>query len=312
MSLRKILKEIYNGAANELMETKQDALKDKHSIENAMVKYSNHRASKCQICNDHDPQHQEFPGWIGALKYNNNGKIENKDIIVFGLEPATKETTEKVLRNKYEFQKKFNLNFSFIHIWYELGYDKTELDLKNNKKYTNHLFDYLNIIFKPLSKYLERMYGTDLGKCYTRKNWESRKRCSTEFLPKELGCFEEKEITFILQGKDSKPILNQFFRFSEDHNFISFLDKNEKEVNNFGIECNNKFKEYNFEIGSFNPRGSKEINLFGRYLLIPHSSGRTRDKWKKMASYIKDSYIENELLKEVISKIRNYFSLEGD
>lgn len=36
MSFRKILKEIYNGATDELLDSKEDAFKDKLAIEKAM------------------------------------------------------------------------------------------------------------------------------------------------------------------------------------------------------------------------------------------------------------------------------------
>lgn len=52
-------------------------------------------ASKCNLCKPYNPKHQEFPGWIGSLKYNQRGKIENKDIIIFGLEPGPKNSVKK-------------------------------------------------------------------------------------------------------------------------------------------------------------------------------------------------------------------------
>lgn len=64
-------------------------------------------ASKCNLCKPYNPKHQEFSGWIGSLKYNQRGKIENKDIIIFGLEPGPKSSVKKVLKNKYGFPKKY-------------------------------------------------------------------------------------------------------------------------------------------------------------------------------------------------------------
>jgi len=183
MSLRKVLEEFYNGAYYELLEPKQDAFRKKSEIEVVMKKYSKWSASKCNLCKHYNPKHQEFPGWIGSLEYNERGKIKNKDIIIFGLEPGPKSSVEKVLKTKYIFPKKYNINFSFMHIWYELGFDTSVDDLINNSKYGNRLFEYLSILLYPLSHYIERIYGTDLAKCFTDNKNESRKICSKEFLP---------------------------------------------------------------------------------------------------------------------------------
>jgi len=301
MGLRKILNDIYDETTDDLIESNRDAFKDKLGIEKAMIKYTNHRASKCQLCED--PEHQEFPGWIGALKYNKNGKIENKDIIIFGLEPTTNENTKNVLIKKYGFKRKYNLDFSFIHIWYELGYDTFDYDLMDNKRYGNRLFEYLSIFFNPLSEYIVRFYGTDLAKCYTKNNPESRKICSKEFLLRELRCFATNQMIFIIQGRESKQDLEQFFEFSKDTNFHTFLQKNHELFLELGITYNHRIDSYSFEIGSFSPLDVGKIDLSGKYLLIPHSSPRS--SWNE----IFDNQ-EKRLLKKVIEKIKNYLSLK--
>jgi len=302
MSFRKILHEIYDEATADLLESQRDALKDKLGILNAMRKYSNQRASKCISCTGYE--HQEFPGWVGHLKYNKNGKIENKDIIIFGLEPTTRDNTKKVLIKKYDFKQKYNLDFSYIHVWYELGYDTIKSDLIDNKRYGNRLFEYLSVFFNPLSEFIERFYGTDLAKCYTKNQHESRKICSKAFLLRELGCFENNQMIFILQGRDCKQDLKQFFEFSKDNNLHSFLQKQHDKFKELGITYNQKLNAYSFEIGNFAPVDVGEINLSGKYLLIPHSSGNTQKTWKK----ILDNK-ENKLFNEVLNQIKIFLSL---
>lgn len=310
MSLKKVLEYIYNGAYNELLEPNQDVFRNKSEIEEVMKKYSKWSASKCKLCKIYDPKHQEFPGWIGPLEYNERGKIENKDIIIFGLEPGPKSSVEKVLKTKYIFPKKYNIDFSFIHIWYELGFDTSVDDLINNSKYGNRLFEYLSIFLYPLSHYIERIYGTDLAKCFTDNKNESRKICSKEFLPRELGCFENNQMVFILQGRESKPILEQFFKFKADEAFCSFLEQNKDQIGKLGVTYNKTIKEYSFEIGSFTPCETKKINLSGKYLLIPHSSGQTVQNWNKMLYYHdnlgNDDLEATELYENFKLKIRKF------
>ena len=144
MTLRKILKEIYDGATDDLLESNRDAFKDKLGIEKAMVKHSDESASRCQLCKDlgklqdkPKEKHQEFPGWIGELKYNENGKIENKDIIIFGpnsktlilSDPERKILTKNDLPHLQESEISHKLEFFNIEL---INYIKDEynVDLK--------------------------------------------------------------------------------------------------------------------------------------------------------------------------------------
>lgn len=305
MGLRKVLVDIYGNIPEELLEKDNDQFVSKNDIECVMSKYIQVRGSKCLICDKYNPHHQDFPGWIGSLKYDENDKIENKNIIIFGREVSNENSIKHVLENKYNFHEKFNTNFSYIHIWYELGYDQKANDLIKNKEYDNYLFESLDIIFSPLSKYIDRIYGTDLGKCYTNNIDKTRKICTNEYLPRELEYFKDENLTFILQGKITKQILKNYFRFLPNQDFIKYLDENEEKLKECGINCNNLEKDYNFEIGIFYPRGKKEINKSGKYFLIPHSSKRIRNTvWLKM-----HKNKGNKNLEEFLGKIRNYLSL---
>lgn len=301
MSFRGLLEDIYNGANKELLELNHYKFRSKAEIDAVLKKYSDQSASKCKLCEKDSPKHQEFPGWLGDLNFNQRGKIENKNIIIFGLEPAPKESVKKVLRSKYNFPN--NRSYSYLHVWYELGYDTSVDDLIHNEKYGNHLFRYLSIFLDPLDHYIERIYGTDLAKCFTDKKnkHKARKICSEEYLPRELGCFENSELIFIMLGRSSKKCLKQFFTFKHNDDFRSFLEKNHDQIGEFGITYNSQ--EYGFQIGHFESNESKRIDLNGKYLWIPHPSGQTTDNWNKFLDHQDD-----ELCKEIIHRVRIFLS----
>lgn len=51
---------------------------------------------------------------------------------------------------------------SFVHVWYELGFFSDVKSLKQNHDLWNYMDLFLN-----LENNLNRIYGTDLAKCFT-------------------------------------------------------------------------------------------------------------------------------------------------
>jgi len=151
------------------------------------------------------------------------------------------------------------------------------------------------------------MYGTDLCKCFTNNLYQSSLLCTKEYLNQELNLFIDNGLIFILQGKDVKQVLKNYFRFLPNQDFIIFLDNNLNKLKDTGISCNNKEKEYNFEIGKFCPFGKEKINKSGKYLLIPHSSKQTKHTWRNL---FKNKKLGNKFLEEVFDKISDFLKIE--
>ena len=157
--LRDILKEIYGNVTEELLFENRDELRETNEL-NAILKTKITRQSLCLECES--AQHQDFPGWIGQMQYENN-RIDNKDIILFGLEVSDKKSMKGAFNKNYGYELQSINNIPQIHIGYEFGYIK---DFENLVK-AHWLWRNLNYII-PLEKVINRIYFTDIAKCFTR------------------------------------------------------------------------------------------------------------------------------------------------
>lgn len=300
MSFRNLLGKIYGrDITNGLIENNIDEFRSKREIRNAVKEYGikyglTKRETKCVKCTT--PRHQDFPGWVGSLKYNKDGKIINKDIIIFGREISDEGSVKKVLKNEYK------VVWSNIHIWYDFGYFTTATELINSPY--NDLFKNLSLFIDLKNEdILNRIYGTDIGKCFTEKkhHYKTWKNCSEEFLLKELNFFNEERLIFIFQGKKIKTFMKRYFRFLPDTEFLQYFDKNNWSLETFGITADQQ-GDFNIEVGSFYSRNRAKQVKKGNYLLIPHSSGQTKGKWAELKRNQKN-------LTTVISKIEDYLKL---
>lgn len=295
--LKSIYEKIYGpNITNDLLvkDVLEEQLVSKSKIQKALAKCQN-RESTCSKCPE--ANHQDFPGFCGPLKYDETNKIVNKDIIIFGLEVSPKDS----IVNSFKLYD--NVDWSNIHVWYELGYFKED-EIKN-------LMDgappWKNIdMFFPLKQNITRFYGTDIAKCYSsltiidRK--EAFKRCS-EFLFRELDCFKDDNLIFILQGNDVRDFFKKFLFFKKNKNFLKFLLENQERFETLGIK-QTKGGDFPIEIGTFSPREMSKLKKKGKYLRIYHSGQNTIGFWKKF-QINKD----NSLIKELIARINKYFLL---
>lgn len=300
MTFRNFLEDIYGrNIVNNLLDVNYDKFKSQLEIKSAIESYGNkygliNRETNCNKCTN--PSHQEFPGWIGSLEYDNESKISNKDIIILGLEISDKGSVKKVLNDVYL------VDWSNIHIWYDFGYYQSAKDLINSK--SNSLFKNLNLFLNLENREnLNRLYGTDIAKCFTDKKdqYNTRKICSEKFLLKELQHFRNEDLIFVLQGKNAKNFMKRYFRFIPDIEQIKCFDFNDKKFENYGIKAD-MLGDYNIEFGLFYGRNLAMQEKEGRYLMIPHSGGQTKGLWNKLVR-------NEENFKDILHKIKKFLKI---
>ena len=289
--LRAILKEIYGNVAEDLLIENRDELKKTNEL-NTIIKTKITRQSPCLECEN--AQHQDFPGWIGQIQYENN-RIVNKDIIIFGLEVSNRQSVKGAFNKNYGYDLQTINNLPQIHIGYELGYLK---DFGSLIK-AHWLWRNINYII-PLEKLFDSIYFTDIAKCFTDNKHQAKKKCAQKFLIKELSCFKDNDLVFILQGRDSMKFFDDYFEFTIDGNFHNFLLANQEKLDEFGFNINNP----NFQIGDFYSK-QKGIDKRGLYLSLPHSSSYNNTLWSNFRKF-------NELNQDLYSKfqdlITNFFN----
>jgi len=284
--LKEYLKEIYGKEiTNRLIMDKgnREKLKSKKDITTILQKYTEREKLKCFCSN---PQHQDFPGWIGYIRYK-NGKITNKNILIFGLEISSEEKIRK------DFEKYYNIKWSALHIAYDFGYERTFRILS-----TRPLWRELKILL-PLRSILRKIYVTDVAKCFTKDLTISRNTCFKQFFIDELNLFQERNLIFIFQGRKIKSFFKNYFDFIPNKTFFDYLESKEEILKECGIK-KTKNGDYLFELGKFNSN-EKKIKKSGKYLQIPHSSQINRWRWKRTKENI-----ENEKLKDLPFKIKNF------
>lgn len=293
--LKSIYEEIYgsNITNNLLVKGKlEEELASKTKIEKALGKCQD-RESTCLKCPE--AKHQDFPGFCGPLKYDKTNKIINKDIIIFGLEVSPKDS----ILNSFKLYN--NVDWSNIHVWYELGYFKED----EIKSLMDSAPPWKNIdLFFPLSHNITRFYGTDLAKCYSsltiKDKKESYKRCS-KFLFRELDCFKDEDLIFIIQGNDVRNFFKKFLIFKKDENFLNFLLKNHEEFEMLGIR-QTKRGDFPIEIGTFFPREMSKLKKKGKFLRLYHSGQNTIGFWNKF-----QRNKNNSLIKDLRTRVQKYF-----
>ena len=282
--LRAVLKEIYGNVAEDLLIENRDELKKTDEL-NTIIKTKITRQSPCLECEN--AQHQDFPGWIGQIQYENN-RIDNKNIILFGLEVSDKKSVKGAFNKNYGYDLESIKDMPQIHIGYELGYFKIFEDLVK----AHWLWRNLNYII-PLEKLIDIIYFTDIAKCFTDDKHQAQNKCAQKFLIKELNCFKDDDLVIILQGRDSMKFFNDYFEFTIDSSFQNYLHSNKEKLGEFGFNT----KDPNFQIGDFHSK-QKEIDKIGRFLFIPHSSSHNNTLWSKFRKF-------NELDQELFSQFQN-------
>lgn len=281
--LKKIFEDIYSPTiVNQLLKDNQnqEELNSHVEIIDVLKIYGQIRMSPCKKCSG--AKHQDFPGWVGKITYENN-KINNKNIIIIGLEVSSEDSLKEAIKKNYK-----PLTKSFVHIWYELGFFSDVKSLKQN----HDLWKYMDL-FLNLEKNLNRIYGTDLAKCFTSYSdlSKTREKCTKNYFFKELGCFTSGNTILILLGKDVKYELKKYLRFLPNHKFLKFLDENSRELESeFNIKPT-KYGEYLFELGDFYLRVQNDNLIKGKYIATPHNANQ--------------SGIWNKILKKPTSKLRN-------
>lgn len=185
-------------------------------------------------------QNQDFPFW--------KGEITNKELVVIGLEIGPQVTTD-------------------IHIAY--------LDDQGNldKKYMK---DKIGLLFE---NFEEKVYITDLSKCFSTKNEISRYKCLKERFFDELKIFEEINPTFnlVIQGKNE--ILNRI------------IEIDEKLTKKFPHVPKNKTKEYFYlKFGKIKKKICRNPHLA---VLLPHTSDFNKIQW----NYI--MYNQEKVIEEI-------------
>jgi len=254
------------------------------------------RESKCSKCPG--AQHQDFPGFCGKIQYNEKNKVINKDILIFGLEVSSKTS---ILES---FLRYTGVRDSHIHIWYDLGYfKKEEIDklLANSPLWPN--ID----LFLPLKDNINRMYGTDLAKCYSTLTKEKKRTTAfencREYLFRELECFKDDGLIFIFQGNDCRDYFENYVDLRKNDLFITFLRRHQIELEIFGITPT-KGGDFPIEIGTFssNEESKTPLKKSGKYLRIYHSSKQNENTfWKKLRERISE-----EPLYEMVSEIKKF------
>jgi len=282
--LRAILKEIYGNVTEDILFENRDELKKTNEL-NAIIKTIITRQSPCHECEK--AQHQDFPGWIGQIQYENN-RIVNKDIIIFGLEISDKLSVKRAFIKNYGYDLQSINDIPQIHIGYELGYFKDSESLVK----AHWLWRNLNYII-PLEILIKRIYFTDIAKCFTNNKPQAYRKCAQKFLFKELNCFKDDNIIFILQGRESMKFFDNYFDFNIDSSFQNFLLANQEKLSEFGIKTENP----NFQVGDFYSN-QKEIDKKGQYLYLPHSAKFNNTLWSKFRKF-------NELNQELFSQFQN-------
>lgn len=267
---------------------KDEQLRSKEDILNALKNFGEKDKHCCKHCFNLNPRHQDFPGWIGPISYK-NGKIANKKYLVLGLEIAPPEKIKKKFKKYYP-----GVDWSYIHIAYDYGYITNIEELKERK-----LWKYLNYLF-PLDKILEEIYVTDIGKCYTKDLEYSREKCLNEHFINELNLFKDSGLIFIMQGRDTKSLLEYYFNFVKDKNFSKYLESKIDILQNCGFS-RDKHKII-FEMGTFESKNKDIFNKIGKYLQMPHSSTENIWRWNRIIERM-----GNEL-KELGTRIQNYLS----
>lgn len=224
--------------------------------------------SKCPTIVNQNTGHQDLPGFVGAICYNEDSKIINKDIIIFGMEISTHNAIKKAYSNKEIYP--VNLNWSNLHFWYEFGYLKGDnLNLLFDSAPLWNILD----LFIPINKNLSRIYGTDIAKCFTLDKDVAYKNCQA-FLINELNCFKDKDLIFILQGNSVFDHLGAYFEFEIDTNYEEFLKDNFNSLLNYNKSFKPKnARRYPIECGEFRTLDENIIKKKGKYLRIYHSSG---------------------------------------
>lgn len=263
--LKDHLLRIYGEAVHEILKENREEFKDKDVLVEIFRQDSfKVRQSPCEICKDINPSHQDFPGWIGNLEYN-EGKISNKNILIFGLEISPNNSVRRAFNRNYYKKEHERLKkgdqIPTIHIAYELGFFKDNESLVNGHKLWK-ILDYL----LPLKSILHRLYITDIAKCFSDDKLKAQENCTEYHFFEELKHFKDENIILILQGRRLKDFLKNYVRFTSNHEFIEFLKKNQDILKNYSINCKNP----NFEIGEF--EFIKKIRKSGKFLCIPHSS----------------------------------------
>ncbi|KKL92250.1 hypothetical protein LCGC14_1886560 [marine sediment metagenome] len=260
-SLRLLLEKIYSPImVNEILKQNGDELKSRSDIIKSLMTHGQIRQSKCRICLN--PSHQDFPGWVGKMSYKNK-KIINKDIVIIGSEVSNENSLRKAINKNYK-----PLKWSFVHIWYELGFYSDVKLLKSKQA----LWKCMDLIMD-LSNNLDRIYGTDLAKCYTDDKFlrKTRNECSKNYFTKELNCFNDN-LNLVFIGKAVKEKLKNYLRLLPNDTFLKFLDDNRKEFERqFNIKPT-QFGEYLFEIGKFYSRSDNLDNIKGKYIALPHNA----------------------------------------
>ena len=289
--LRTLLKEIYGNITEDILFENWDELRNTNEL-NAIIKTKISRQSPCKECEE--AQHQDFPGWIGQIQYQNN-KIVNKDIIIFGLEVSNKSSVKGAFNKNYGYKIQSDIDLPQIHIGYELGYLK---DLESLSK-AHWLWRNLNNII-PLENLLDRVYFTDIAKCFTNNKLQAQKNCAHKHLLRELNCFKDDSLIFIFQGRDSMKFFNNYFDFNIDSDFKTFLYQNQGKLNEFGINT----KNFNFQIGDL-ISNQNEIDKRGKFLYIPHSSRYNNILWSKFRKF---KEVDKELFLQFQNLILNFFN----
>lgn len=190
-------------------------------------------------------QSQDFPFW--------KGEITNKELVIIGLEVGPQVTTD-------------------IHIAY-LD-DHGNLDKKYMKDKIGLLFD----------NFEEKVYITDLSKCFSTRNEISRYICLKERFFHELQIFEQINPTFnvVIQGK------NEIFG--------RIIDIDNKLTKKFMHTTKNKSKEYFYlKFGVLKKKICRTSHLA---IVLPHTSDFNKIQW----NYIMDNR------DNVIEEINQYLS----
>ena len=295
-NLRNFFKEIYgeyitgkiltHNANLVQLETKEQIIK----VMKTYIKRSENGCSHCKKLG-YKPQQQDFPGWVGAIKYNIKGNIANKDILVFGLEVASMQKLNKEFKKYYPGVKD-----SCIHIAYDFGYE-----VKISELVKRHLFKYLNA-FLDLESIKDRLYVTDVAKCFTDSKKKSRLECFKLNFKNELSPFKDGGLVLIFQGgKIKRGFFSKYFNFTKETSLDSYIRSKEEIFSLFGFSAKKEKKNLIFEMGSFKPTEDSEINKSGKYFQIPHSS---QFNWSKLDKILE--LIVSGELKELPTIIRKY------
>lgn len=266
--LKDYLKKIYGEAVYDILKENKEEFKGCDVLLEIFRKDNfKVRRSPCKRCNDINPSHQDFPGWIGNLEYN-EGKIYNKNILIFGLEISPYDSVRKAFNKHYYKKEHEKLNkgdkIPTVHIAYELGFLKDNESLVKSHK----LWKILNYLL-PLEKILNRIYITDIAKCFSDDKIKAQENCTEYHFFEELKHFSDENIILILQGRRLKDFFKNSISFTPNTEFIEFLKENQEILKTYSINCNNP----NFEVGEF--EFIQKIHKNGKYLCLPHSSSST-------------------------------------